>query len=137
MEGGALQGMSRALHEEVTWSADSSAITSVDWKTYPVLPFGDALPVIETVLTQSTERAATGRRRMYDHHRRARPSAMRFSMPRAPGYARFRLRPRGCWQRWRLDPKIGGGWSIYAALDDFRPGKHFGVRGRSTLPQTF
>ena len=50
MEGGALQGMSRALHEEVKWNADSGAITSVDWKTYPVLPFGDPLPVIETVL---------------------------------------------------------------------------------------
>jgi CO/xanthine dehydrogenase Mo-binding subunit len=50
MEGGALQGMSRALHEEVTWNTDSSAITSIDWKTYPVFPFGAPLPVIETVL---------------------------------------------------------------------------------------
>jgi nicotinate dehydrogenase subunit B len=50
MEGGALQGMSRALHEEVMWNADSSAITSLDWKTYPVFSFGDPLPVIETVL---------------------------------------------------------------------------------------
>jgi CO/xanthine dehydrogenase Mo-binding subunit len=50
MEGGALQGMSRALHEEVKWNADSGAITSVDWRTYPVLTFGDPLPVIETVL---------------------------------------------------------------------------------------
>jgi nicotinate dehydrogenase subunit B len=50
MEGGSLQGMSRALHEEVTWNADSSAITSIDWKTYPVFPFGGPLPVIETVL---------------------------------------------------------------------------------------
>ena len=50
MEGGALQGMSRALHEEVMWNADTGEITSVDWKTYPVLPFGEPLPVIETVL---------------------------------------------------------------------------------------
>ena len=50
MEGGALQGMSRALHEEVKWNADSGAITSIDWRTYPVLPFGAPLPVIETVL---------------------------------------------------------------------------------------
>jgi CO/xanthine dehydrogenase Mo-binding subunit len=50
MEGGALQGMSRALHEEVKWNVDSSAITSIDWKTYPVFPFGAPLPVIETVL---------------------------------------------------------------------------------------
>jgi nicotinate dehydrogenase subunit B len=44
MEGGALQGMSRALYEEVKWNVDSSAITSIDWKTYPVLPFGGPLP---------------------------------------------------------------------------------------------
>jgi CO/xanthine dehydrogenase Mo-binding subunit len=50
MEGGALQGMSRAVYEEVTWNAAPGAITSVDWKTYPVLPFGASLPVIETVL---------------------------------------------------------------------------------------
>jgi len=49
MEGGALQGMSRALHEEVKWNVDGT-ITSVDWRTYPVLPFGEPLPVIETVL---------------------------------------------------------------------------------------
>jgi nicotinate dehydrogenase subunit B len=60
MEGGALQGMSRALHEEVTWSVDSSAITSVDWKTYPVLAFGDALPVIETVLLNPLNVAQMG-----------------------------------------------------------------------------
>ena len=32
MEGGALQGLSRAVTEEVTWSADSGAITSFDWR---------------------------------------------------------------------------------------------------------
>ena len=50
MQGGALQGVSRTLHEEVKWNAGSSAITSVDWRTYPVFQFGDSLPVIETVL---------------------------------------------------------------------------------------
>jgi CO/xanthine dehydrogenase Mo-binding subunit len=50
MEGGTLQGMSRALYEEVKWNVDPGAITSVDWKTYPVLPFGVPLPEIETVL---------------------------------------------------------------------------------------
>lgn len=50
MEGGALQGMSRALHEEVKWSTDLRAITSADWRTYPVLQFGDPLPAIETVV---------------------------------------------------------------------------------------
>jgi nicotinate dehydrogenase subunit B len=50
MQGGALQGLSRALFEEIKWNAGSSAITSVDWRTYPVFQFGDPLPVIETVV---------------------------------------------------------------------------------------
>jgi nicotinate dehydrogenase subunit B len=50
MEGGALQGASRALHEEVKWSSDLGAITSADWKTYPVMQFGDPLPTITTVV---------------------------------------------------------------------------------------
>ena len=50
MEGGALQGTSRALHEEVKWNVDLGAVTSADWRSYPVYQFGDALPVIETVL---------------------------------------------------------------------------------------
>jgi CO/xanthine dehydrogenase Mo-binding subunit len=48
LEGGALQGLSRALGEEVTW--DEHAITSVDWRTYHSLPFGIETPVIESVL---------------------------------------------------------------------------------------
>jgi CO/xanthine dehydrogenase Mo-binding subunit len=50
MEGGALQGLSRVLREEVQWSAASRALTSLDWRTYPVLEFGDPLPEIVTVL---------------------------------------------------------------------------------------
>jgi nicotinate dehydrogenase subunit B len=50
MEGGALQGMSRALHEEVKWISDLGAITSADWRTYPVMQFGDPLPAITTVV---------------------------------------------------------------------------------------
>jgi CO/xanthine dehydrogenase Mo-binding subunit len=50
MEGGALQGLSRVLREEVQWSATSGAITSFDWRTYPVLEFGGPLPVIVTVV---------------------------------------------------------------------------------------
>jgi CO/xanthine dehydrogenase Mo-binding subunit len=38
IEGGALQGLSRALGEEVTW--DNRTITSVDWRTYHSLPVG-------------------------------------------------------------------------------------------------
>ena len=38
IEGGALQGMSRAMGEEVTW--DDHQVTSVDWRTYHSLPLG-------------------------------------------------------------------------------------------------
>jgi nicotinate dehydrogenase subunit B len=57
-EGGALQGMSRALGEEVTW--DDRKITSVDWRTYHSLPLGFALPTIECVLLNRPEEEATG-----------------------------------------------------------------------------
>jgi len=58
MEGGALQGMSRALGEEVTW--DDRQVTSFDWRTYHSLPLGFAIPAIETVLINRTDEAATG-----------------------------------------------------------------------------
>jgi nicotinate dehydrogenase subunit B len=48
MEGGALQGVSRALHEEVKWNNRAGIVTSSDWLSYPVYQFGDPLPVIET-----------------------------------------------------------------------------------------
>jgi CO/xanthine dehydrogenase Mo-binding subunit len=57
-EGGALQGMSRALGEEVTW--DGEKVTSVDWRTYRSLPLGFALPVIECVLVNRPDDEATG-----------------------------------------------------------------------------
>ena len=60
MEGGALQGVSRAIFEEVKWNADSGTITSLDWKTYPVLDFGLPLPVIETVLLNPLNVRQTG-----------------------------------------------------------------------------
>jgi CO/xanthine dehydrogenase Mo-binding subunit len=60
MEGGALQGLSRVLHEEVEWSAASGAITSLDWRTYPVLQFGDPLPVIVTVVLNPLDVPALG-----------------------------------------------------------------------------
>ncbi|MBI4468007.1 MAG: xanthine dehydrogenase family protein molybdopterin-binding subunit [Acidobacteria bacterium] len=43
-EGGALQGMSRALGEEVTW--DHEKITSIDWITYPTWKFSNGVPDI-------------------------------------------------------------------------------------------
>jgi CO/xanthine dehydrogenase Mo-binding subunit len=58
IEGGALQGLSRALGEEVTW--DRSGVTSIDWRTYHSLPLGFAVPAIETVLIDQTEGKAMG-----------------------------------------------------------------------------
>jgi CO/xanthine dehydrogenase Mo-binding subunit len=58
LEGGVLQGMSRALTEEVTW--DAAKITSVDWRTYPPLYVGAELPTIESVLINRPDQRATG-----------------------------------------------------------------------------
>jgi CO/xanthine dehydrogenase Mo-binding subunit len=58
MEGGALQGLSRCLGEEVTW--DDHNVTSVDWRTYRTLPLGFDVPKIETVLLNRPDMPATG-----------------------------------------------------------------------------
>jgi len=58
IEGGALQGLSRALGEEVTW--DDQKVTSIDWRTYHSLPLGFEVPVIETVLLNRPDAEATG-----------------------------------------------------------------------------
>ncbi|HLG59691.1 MAG TPA: molybdopterin cofactor-binding domain-containing protein [Vicinamibacterales bacterium] len=58
IEGGALQGMSRALGEIVTW--DDEKVTSIDWRSYRSLPLGFAAPRIETVLINQTEEEACG-----------------------------------------------------------------------------
>jgi len=58
VEGGALQGLSRALGEEVTW--DDRQVTSVDWRTYHSLTLGFAPPEIESVLLNRTDVEATG-----------------------------------------------------------------------------
>ena len=58
MEGGALQGMSRALGEEVTW--DDQNVTSVDWLSYHSLPLGFDVPKIEVVLLDRPDQEATG-----------------------------------------------------------------------------
>ena len=57
-EGGALQGLSRALLEEVTW--DDQKVTSVDWETYRTLPLGFAVPKIESVLINRPDEEAKG-----------------------------------------------------------------------------
>ncbi len=58
IEGGALQGASRALMEEVTW--DDQKVTSFDWATYRSLPLGFELPKIESVLLNRPDEEATG-----------------------------------------------------------------------------
>jgi nicotinate dehydrogenase subunit B len=58
LEGGALQGLSRALGEEVTW--DDRAVTSIDWRTYRSLTLGIETPVVESVLIDTPNVAATG-----------------------------------------------------------------------------
>jgi CO/xanthine dehydrogenase Mo-binding subunit len=58
VEGGALQGLSRALGEEVTW--DHEKVTSVDWRTYHSLPLGFEVPKIEAVLINRTEGEVMG-----------------------------------------------------------------------------
>jgi nicotinate dehydrogenase subunit B len=58
LEGGALQGLSRALGEEVTW--DERKVTSIDWRTYQSMTLGDEMPVIESVLVDRHDAEATG-----------------------------------------------------------------------------
>ena len=58
VEGGTLQGMSRALLEEVTW--DEEKVTSIDWGTYPSLPLGFEVPEVETVLINRPDVEAMG-----------------------------------------------------------------------------
>ena len=58
IEGGALQGLSRALGEEVTW--DDKKVTSIDWRTYHSLPLGFDVPVVESVLINHTGVEASG-----------------------------------------------------------------------------
>jgi len=58
IEGGALQGLSRALGEEVTW--DDTKVTAINWRTYHSLPLGFDVPSIESVLINRTDVEASG-----------------------------------------------------------------------------
>jgi len=68
IEGGVLQGLSRAVGEEVTW--DSEKIRSVDWAAYkslflsdwyhPRTAVGSRVPRIETVLINRPDAEAMG-----------------------------------------------------------------------------
>jgi CO/xanthine dehydrogenase Mo-binding subunit len=56
--GGTLQGMSRALGEEVTW--DEHQITSTSWASYHSLPLGIEVPTVEAVLINRSGGKAMG-----------------------------------------------------------------------------
>jgi nicotinate dehydrogenase subunit B len=58
IEGGILQGMSRALVEEVTW--DNKRVTSIDWETYNSLYLDYEMPTVETVFVTPPDVPATG-----------------------------------------------------------------------------
>jgi CO/xanthine dehydrogenase Mo-binding subunit len=58
VEGGILQGMSRALVEEVTW--DAKRVTSVDWEGYTSLRMDCPMPSIETIFVVQENVSATG-----------------------------------------------------------------------------
>jgi nicotinate dehydrogenase subunit B len=68
LEGGVLQGLSRAVSEEVTW--DNEKVTSVDWASYKSLflpdwyqirsRVGSQIPLIETVLINRPAGRAMG-----------------------------------------------------------------------------
>jgi CO/xanthine dehydrogenase Mo-binding subunit len=58
IEGGIVQGMSRALVEEVTW--DNKRITSIDWETYNSLHLDYEMPTIEMVFVTPADVPATG-----------------------------------------------------------------------------
>jgi nicotinate dehydrogenase subunit B len=58
VEGGILQGMSRALAEEVTWN--TKCVTSVDWEEYSSLRLDYAMPAIETIFVVPENVSATG-----------------------------------------------------------------------------
>ena len=57
IEGNIIQGVSRALMEEVKF--DASGVTTLDWVSYPVIRFPD-VPAIEIVLNNRPEMPALG-----------------------------------------------------------------------------
>ncbi len=57
IEGNIIQGVSRALMEEVKF--DASGVTTLDWVSYPVIRFPD-VPEIELVLINRPEMPALG-----------------------------------------------------------------------------
>ena len=57
VEGNIIQGVSRALLEEVEFNA--TGVTNLDWSTYPILKFGE-VPTLDIVLINRQEVAPLG-----------------------------------------------------------------------------
>ncbi len=57
VEGNVIQGVSRALYEEVTY--DGNGVTSLDWAAYPIMRFPD-LPELDIVLINRPEMPPLG-----------------------------------------------------------------------------
>ena len=60
VEGQVIQGISRTLYEEVLFDRASSTITTKDWRSYPVLKFGDTIPEIVSILINSLNAPVAG-----------------------------------------------------------------------------
>ena len=75
-EGNVIQGVSRALFEEVTF--DANGVTSLDWGSYPILRFPD-VPEVDIVLINRPEMAplGAGEQAIPLPRRSATPSSMR------------------------------------------------------------
>lgn len=58
IEGNVLQSLSRTLHEEVQF--DTSGVTSLDWRTYPILTFAEVPDAVEIVLLDRRDLAPAG-----------------------------------------------------------------------------
>ena len=50
VEGGAVMGMSHALHEEVTF--DESGITARNWRSYPILTMAEVPPIKVVIISR-------------------------------------------------------------------------------------
>src|SRR5258708_2376721 len=83
IEGNVIQSASRAMLEQVNF--DTSKITSVDWRTYPIFRF-DAVPKIDVVLVDHPDQPAWG--------------------AAAAGCAMCRWRAHGCCRCWRRQAEV-------------------------------
>ena len=57
LEGSIVQGLSRAIHEEVRF--DTNGVTSIDWQTYPIVEMQEA-PQVEIVILNYPDQEALG-----------------------------------------------------------------------------